>query len=359
MEVYGVVYLLIDGTNDKEYVGQTTKTVEERFNQHKRGDLYIDRAIRKRGADMFDIAILKVCYSQEELDYWERHMIRSRDTKSPNGYNMTDGGDNDFSMSAETCAKMSASHMGKKRPVEFVLKFAAIRRADSPYKNLINELDERKITYTVLVKLLRLANFSYKIRGKRHFTTKDVAKLVEIFGKPAEYLLEREDGLSLLATLTNRGKTPFKNLADAMSERQLSHTELAKLMDSTQRSVSRKIHGDRNFNVKEVAKLVEIFGKPAEYLMARDDGLPATTSKAAMRSKLSVHNRGETPYKNLLEELDKQQLSYTALAKLIGLSHQMVSEKMRGEYSFSAKDIAKLVEIFGKPAEYLMQRDEL
>ena len=93
MEIYGVIYLLIDGTNDREYVGQTTKTFEERFNEHKCGTQYIDRAIRKRGADMFATAILKVCYSQEELDYWERHFIKSRDTMAPNGYNLTEGGE--------------------------------------------------------------------------------------------------------------------------------------------------------------------------------------------------------------------------------------------------------------------------
>ena len=93
MEIYGVVYTMIDGTNDMEYVGQTTRTVEERFKEHAKADSYIGNAIRAHGEDMFVIAILKVCYSKEELDKWERHMIRSRDTKCPNGYNLTDGGE--------------------------------------------------------------------------------------------------------------------------------------------------------------------------------------------------------------------------------------------------------------------------
>lgn len=50
MKVYGVVYLLIDGTNDWEYVGQTTKTVEKRFKKHTQADSYIGRAIRAHGA---------------------------------------------------------------------------------------------------------------------------------------------------------------------------------------------------------------------------------------------------------------------------------------------------------------------
>ena len=68
MEVYGIIYTLIDGTNDKEYVGQTTRTFAERFYQHVHGDLYIDRVMQKHGADLFATAILQICYSQEELE---------------------------------------------------------------------------------------------------------------------------------------------------------------------------------------------------------------------------------------------------------------------------------------------------
>lgn len=108
MEVYGVVYLLIDGTNDKEYVGQTTRTVEERFKEHKFGNQYVDNAIRKHGADMFTTAILKVCYSREELDHWETHFIKSRNTLAPNGYNLTEGGEGG-SPSEETIEKIRES----------------------------------------------------------------------------------------------------------------------------------------------------------------------------------------------------------------------------------------------------------
>lgn len=120
MEVYGVIYLLIDGTNDKEYVGQTIRTFEERFKGHLHGDQYVDRVIRKRGADMFATAILKVCYSQEELDYWERHFIKYRNTMAPNGYNVTAGGEGlrDFHHTEETKAKISATMTGTKQTDE-------------------------------------------------------------------------------------------------------------------------------------------------------------------------------------------------------------------------------------------------
>lgn len=108
MEVYGIVYLIIDGTNDKEYVGQTTQTLEERFKEHcwcKTSN--IGRAIRKRGADMFVKVILKVCYSQDELNYWERHFIKSRGTRWPLGYNNSEGGEGGWERTPESIAKMS------------------------------------------------------------------------------------------------------------------------------------------------------------------------------------------------------------------------------------------------------------
>ena len=72
MKVYGVIYALIDGTNGFEYIGQTTKTAEERFKEHMYSPHYIGNAIRKHGAENFVIAILKVCYSKAELAFWEK-----------------------------------------------------------------------------------------------------------------------------------------------------------------------------------------------------------------------------------------------------------------------------------------------
>ena len=113
--VFGIIYLLIDGTNDMEYVGQTRHSLEKRFKEHKRHKkYYIGNAINQHGEDMFVKVILKVCYSPEELSYWERHFIKSRDTMSTNGYNLTEGGERDFRMSPETIAKISAANSGEK-----------------------------------------------------------------------------------------------------------------------------------------------------------------------------------------------------------------------------------------------------
>ena len=119
MEVYGVIYLLINAINDMEYIGQTTRSVEERFKEHKkRKKYYIGNAIRKHGAENFVIAILKVCYSKAELDFWEKHFIKSRDTMVPNGYNCTEGGEgvSGWKHTEETKAQIAASLSGENHP---------------------------------------------------------------------------------------------------------------------------------------------------------------------------------------------------------------------------------------------------
>ena len=374
-EVYGVIYDLIDGTNDYEYIGQTTRSVERRFKEHfwdKKS--YISNAIRLHGADMFVIAILKVCYSKEELDYWERRLIKSHDTLFPNGYNLTEGSDDGKHCDA-TRTKLSAANAGKKLSDEHrasllaahtgipqspktCSKISSTQRAESPFKNLIEELDAHYFSYRALAKLMNLPRqaISGKIRGKRNFTETEWIKLAEIFGKSVDYLMVRND--EKISSMSKRHSSPYKNLVLEIDNRKLTYTALARLMKLPTTNFSAKIRGVCNFSETEWAKLVEIFDKPADYLMVRCDGLPAITSKADKNVKISAARRQDTQFKNLLYEMDNRQLSYKSLARLLGLSTGIISLKMRCERKFTEQDIAKLVEIFDKPADYLMTRDE-
>ena len=51
-------------------------------------------------------------------------------------------------------------------------------------------------------------------------------------------------------------------------------------------------------------------------------------------------------------------ISYAGLAKILGITKTAISAKMHGKKNFTAEQVANLVEIFDKPAEYLMARDE-
>lgn len=94
MSVYKITNKL-DGT---AYVGQTTKTLEQRFKAHclpsERGCPKMWNAIHKHGKDNFKIELLwsdPGC-SQADLDAKEIAFIESEGTLHPGGYNLTKGG---------------------------------------------------------------------------------------------------------------------------------------------------------------------------------------------------------------------------------------------------------------------------
>ena len=295
---YGVVYLIVDGTNDLEYVGQTTKTAEERFKEHMRNKKsLIGKSIRAHGVENFTVVILKECERPEELDRWEKYFIKWRNTMYPNGYNFTEGGEGTVgysftdeqranvaaarkgkTLSAEHKVKIGASvrgenngFFGKRHTDEARAKMAIAHRIETPYKNLVAELDERGFLYTALAGILglSLSSVSEKMHGKKNFTAKDIAKLEKFFDKPIEYLLQRDDGLAV--TLSKRNVSPFKNLLREMEKRQLTYTALAKLLGISISSLSIKMNNKQNFTKRNKIKLVEIFNKPIEYLLQRDD----------------------------------------------------------------------------------------
>lgn len=87
-----IIYLITNLVNGKLYVGQTIRSIEERWKNHT-DDIVVDRAIKKYGVKNFKIEQILSCSSQKELDFWENFLIKLLDTKNPNiGYNIKDGG---------------------------------------------------------------------------------------------------------------------------------------------------------------------------------------------------------------------------------------------------------------------------
>ncbi len=91
-----VIYLLTNIINGKKYVGQTSRELSVRINEHFRdtqSELPIHKAIRKYGEHNFTVDTLAHCSSQDELDKVEGFYIKELGTMVPNGYNLTPGGD--------------------------------------------------------------------------------------------------------------------------------------------------------------------------------------------------------------------------------------------------------------------------
>ena len=125
-----IIYLLINRLNGKAYVGQTRRTLEERLREHqrdRRSAIYVDRAIRKYGIENFSVEIIEVCFTLDELNYWEQFWIKELNTKVPNGYNLTDGGEGStgYITTPEMSARLSAQRKGRRISPEQCAKISA------------------------------------------------------------------------------------------------------------------------------------------------------------------------------------------------------------------------------------------
>ncbi len=94
------VYLVTNTVNGKRYVGMTGKSAAERWADHqhaaKSNSRYLlHRAIRKHGAEAFEVEELAVAFCAETAFQLERTLVAMLDTYGwgKPGYNMTAGGD--------------------------------------------------------------------------------------------------------------------------------------------------------------------------------------------------------------------------------------------------------------------------
>jgi hypothetical protein len=116
-----IIYKITNQVNEKVYIGQTVKTLERRKERHIRDAMLgsgcaVHRAIRKYGIENFRFETLFYCLSKEEMDQKEIETIKVMRTKSPAGYNLTDGGEGGCGqvVSAETREKRRISQTGRK-----------------------------------------------------------------------------------------------------------------------------------------------------------------------------------------------------------------------------------------------------
>lgn len=129
---FGVVYVLTNTVNGKQYVGQTTKTAEWRFQKHSLRSQYRSRincAISKYGKENFTVETVDEAVDRKELDALERLYIFALQTLDPaKGYNVAHGGIGNNIRTKEAAAKAGAKLKGRKIPRESVERMAATKR---------------------------------------------------------------------------------------------------------------------------------------------------------------------------------------------------------------------------------------
>lgn len=109
----GVIYKIVNNYNGKVYIGQTWRSLDVRFSEHKRSKcIKLSNAFNKYGIKNFSIECLTVCYTQESLDFYEVLFIKQC-ASIDNGYNIKTGGDGGGLHSDSTKKKISRALAGK------------------------------------------------------------------------------------------------------------------------------------------------------------------------------------------------------------------------------------------------------
>jgi len=120
-----LVYCIKNTINNKEYIGLTTRTLEQRWKQHicesNKQDSWewntpLGNAIKKYGKDSFEVFVLEECSSETEMKQKEIQLIRERKSLAfETGYNLTLGGDGrlGYKLSEKTKRKIGEGNLGK------------------------------------------------------------------------------------------------------------------------------------------------------------------------------------------------------------------------------------------------------
>ena len=242
---YGVIYKITNQINGKNYVGQTTRTIKKRFVEHAKAKTCLGNAIRKHGKKNFTIEILEECETPEQLNEREIFWIARFNCKHPNGYNLTDGGENGWSHTEETCEKISAANKGRKLSQEHRAKIGA---ANSGKNNGFFGKHHTKEARTKM---------SLSHRGKKNHN----------FGK------HQTADVSIKLSVANRSNSPYKNLISEMEKKKISYTALAKFLKLAQSTISRKLQGKVSIFVAQKKAIKKFLGveMSVEELFKRDE----------------------------------------------------------------------------------------
>lgn len=117
----GVIYVVTNTVNGKQYVGLTTKTVPHRWSEHKTCAVigkktHLYSALRKYGPDAFEISVYASVLDKKDLGAVERLIIQQL---SP-AYNQTNGGEVTFGRKYDDATKerIRQGSLGRKRTPE-------------------------------------------------------------------------------------------------------------------------------------------------------------------------------------------------------------------------------------------------
>jgi group I intron endonuclease len=111
------IYCIENKINGKKYIGKGKDVFIRMTNPHETCR-FINSAIKKYGKENFNRYIVEYC-GLNELTEREQYYIQKWNTKTPNGYNLTDGGEGIVNPSPETRKKMRKAKLGTHHSAEW------------------------------------------------------------------------------------------------------------------------------------------------------------------------------------------------------------------------------------------------
>lgn len=142
------VYMHKNKINGKVYIGQTSTSVNHRWQEGKgyKGCTLFERAINKYGWDNFEHIIIADNLTQDVSSQMEKDLIALYDSRNPQkGYNISAGGDSGHAgvpMSAEARRKISESQKGKIVSSETRNKMSLALKGRSPSTFALQKANE-------------------------------------------------------------------------------------------------------------------------------------------------------------------------------------------------------------------------
>ena len=158
------LYMHVNKTNGKVYIGQTKHSYISRWNNGK-GYGHCSRfakAIKKYGWDSFEHIPLIEGLSKIEVDYFERFFIGFFDSQNPDfGYNITSGGDENPLDNPVVRAKHGESMKKRSANIEWrenVRKAIQNRSANIEWRENVRKANQKKFADPEWQKKVREAN---------------------------------------------------------------------------------------------------------------------------------------------------------------------------------------------------------
>lgn len=204
---FGIIYKITNTVNGKIYVGQTIRTVKERFRNHcnKVGCTYLHNAIKKYGKENFIIEVIEEA-PIEKLDEREIFWIKTlKSTWKDGGYNIYEGG---------TSGRRNISKL-----------------TENQIKQLI-QLDKEGVSHIQLGKLFNIDRKSVTSILKRSTCYKN--KKVKLEDREdlqgiKSYLFANNPTMKEVCTSFKIGRNTLKRFADSIGYRFYTASERTKL----------------------------------------------------------------------------------------------------------------------------------